>query len=603
MRWLGDRIRLLELFALGALVPFAGLMVPAALVAVALGCALPTWAAISLVLLGGLLAGGSWYGLYLGFKSWPRPRGHQLTPAEAPELMDRLQAGGAAWGSPRTGSVVLDPHAWGQDLLGTPTLGLLGWNRFSWVIGIYPLLALSAREWEALVSWEMVWWSAQQGWLNLQIKRLVAYWQLLYTALWEGEPDWVRRVGAGFMRPYTRWIVQKMEGFLVRECLWTDALVAREHGTATLARALCRLAILRGQVDRGFLQELEARLQAGEPMPEDLYRNLSEVLCRCPEHLDGMLELALEGLEPQAPPLLKLRLLNLGAEPAVPMPPAAPAIHQLLGGADILGTFQADLHDLIQNLMHQKALRRQEGDRRFQALGPLVAGWFPHHPHAMEYLNLAFDRTPPEVFGTLLAAACEDQPRHPDCTVLALRCHLREGQAVQAQTLAQAVLARNPFLAPICHRLFFQYYRDQGDRAAADREWLLGRKAEVLQERARKERKSAALTDELEPHGCEAPQLAAMVSYLKAVEGLDQAFLVRKKLAVHQDHPVLLLVVRPQGLGWAWDPKGRKRMAIQARIARECPFPGRATGYVLVMGPGFPWRYRRLLDGLGAVIL
>ena len=173
----------------------------------------------------------------------------------------------------------------------------------------------------------------------------------------------------------------------------------------------------------------------------------------------------------------------------------------------------------------------------------------------------------------------------------------------QAQTLAQTVVARNPFLAPLCHRLFFHHYRDQGELAAAEREWALGRRAEVLQERARKERRSASLADDLEPHGCEAPQLAAMVSYLKAVEGLGKAFLVRKKLAVHPDHPVLLLVVRPHGLGWSWDPKGRKRIAFQTRIARECPFPGRATGYVLVMRPGLLWRYRRLLDGLGAVIL
>ena len=54
--------------------------------------------------------------------------------------------------------------------------------------------------------------------------------------------------------------------------------------------------------------------------------------------------------------------------------------------------------------------------------------------------------------------------------------------------------------------------------------------------------------------------------------------------------PVLLLVVRTEG-AW-WDPGGRKREACQARIERECPFPGRATGHVLVLRPGLP--YRRL---------
>jgi len=595
-----ERARLMALFAWGALVPAAGLLLPVALVAAPLAGGGRGVTGLTLALLGaGLLVLGG-QGLVLGFRSWPSPPGRQVTEAEAPELHARLEAVRASWRGPRTGAVLLDPHAWGQDLLGTPTLGLLGWARFHWLIGIYPLAGLSTREWEALLSWEVVWWSDQQGWLNLQVKRLVAYWQMVYGQLHEAKPGWMTRWGAGFMRPYSKFMVRRMEGFLVRECLWTDAHIARQHGHATFARALCRLALVRPLVDRRFFPAIEARLRAGEPVPEDLYAFLAEVLGAVPAFQEGLLDLALDGLEPHAPPLLKVRLEKLGVEPVVPMPAAKPALGHLLEGTGVMAEFQAALTGLIRTHQIEKARRKREGDARFEALGPMVTGWFPHHPHAMEYVNLAFDRTSPGVFRILLEAARTAHPRHPDGRILGLRLLLREGRAALAEAEAAAILAQNPFLAPVCHRLLGQHHREQGDLGASERELNLACRAEAMLDRARKERRGASLSDPLEPHGCLEAQLQPMVTYLKALGGLDQAFLVRKKLAVHPDHPVLLLVVSPRG-GW-WDPRGRRRHAFQARIARECPFPGRATGYVLVARPALLWRHRRLFDALGALI-
>jgi len=556
---------------------------------------------VGLLLLGGGIMVHGGYGLLLGLRSWPNPRGRQVTETEAPALMACLEECRAAWRGPEVEAVLLDPHAWGQDLLGTPNLGLLGWARFHWLIGVYPLAALSTREWEALLSWEVVWWSEQQGWLNLQVKRLVAYWQMLYGQLWEGEPTWLKRWGAGLMRPYARFMVRRVEGFLVRECLWTDGHIARHYGTATLSRALCRLALLRPLVDRRFFPELEARLKAGEPLPEDLHGTLMEVLGRAPEGQEELLELALDGLEPHAPPLLKVRLDKLGVAPMVPMPPTKPALRQLLEGTEVLAEVQDALKALIRTHQAGKALREREADARFATLGSRVSGWFPHHPHAMEYLNLAFDRTSPEVFRILLDAARSAHPRHPDTRILEVRLHLRQGQVALAEALVAALLAQNPFLGPICHRLLAQHHRDQGRLPEAERAWNQACRAQSLLDRARKERRGASLADPLEPHGYAQAQLEAMVSYLKTLGGLDQAYLVRKKLQVHPEHPVLLLVVRSQG-AW-WDPGGRKRQAFQTRIARECPFPGRATGYVLVARPVLLWRHRRVFDALGALIL
>jgi hypothetical protein len=591
-----DRLRLLGHFALGTLVPLTGVLLPLVLVAAPVLGIAGRWGGAGLAVLGGLLLGSTGYGLYLGFQSWPDPRGRRVTEAEAPQLRTWLEGSRRSWGGPKAQSVILDPNGWAQDLLATPSLGLLGWARFHWMIGVYPLLALSTREWEALLAWEVVWWSNQQSWLNLQVKRLVVCWQLLYSQLWADGLGW-RRWAAGFLRPYSRWMTRRLEGFLIRECLWTDALIARQHGAATFSRGLCRLAVMRAVVDRRFFPELEVRLLAGEPVPDDLYGYLAEVLGRFPKGLEGALELALDGLEPQAPPLLKVRLEKLGVTPSVPLPPAQPAYRHLLEGTAVLRELQDKLRNQILNHMDQRAQRRREADRRFLALGPRMPGWFPNHPQAMEYLNLAFDRTSPETFWKLLEVTRAAHPRHPDIPLLKLRWCLRHGSIETAQTLVTGLLTQNPFMAGPCYRIMAQHFRDRGELVEAEPYWDLALRAEAVLARARRERGSATLADPLEPHGCAGPQVAEMVNYLQSLDSLGEAFLVRKKLTVHPEHPVLLLVVKPRASWW-----GQKRGDIQARIAREFPFPGRSTGFVLVVRPGLLWRYRSLFEGLDATL-
>ena len=602
MNWLEDRIRLAGLFLLGAVVPVAALLFTVAAGVLAL-CATSAGWGRGLLFLGVLLLAHGGYGLYLGFKSWPKPAlaGRQLGKEEAPELTGLLQACCASWKGPRVNTVVLDPHSWNLDLLGTPVLGLLGWPRFHWVVGVYPLLALSAREVDAVLSWEVVWWSDQQAWLNLQIKRLVAYWQLLHAFLCVAPLSWKNLWLAGFLRPYSGWMVRFMQGFLVRECLWTDSVVAEQHGAGTYARALCRLAILGPLVDRHVFPELLLEVRAGNPIPEDLYGHMERALVRCTEPAREILALALDGLVPHAPPLLKLRLNQLGVTPEVPMPPAVPAIHHFLDGTPVLRELEDGLRLRIQAQLDKASRRRQEGDRRYRELGLLVGEAFPRHPQALEYLGLAFDRTPAQVFSGMILAFLEVNWVLPDIQFLMVKWYLRNGLVEEARSQIRSLLLQNPFLAPVCHSLVAEYHRKKGELALAGQEWNLARRAEALVSRAHKERGSASLGDALEPHGCAEPQLEAIVSYLKALGELGEAFLVRKKLALHPDHPVLLLVVRPR-ISW-WDPRGRKRRAFQSRIARECPFPGQSTGYVLVLGTSLLWPHRRLFKSLGALIL
>lgn len=594
------QIDLLKLLALGALLPLLAMALLLWAGLQALG-ACRSWLGAGLLGVGALLLANGGYGWYLSVKSWATPKGHRVGSEEAPELTAWLQACSSSWQGPRMEAVVLDSQSWSLYLIGTPTLGVLGWARFHWVVGLYPLLALSLRELEAVASWEAVWWSDQQGWLNLQAKRLANHWQSVYLQLWEEHPSRLTLWCTGLLRPYARWMVRQLEGFLVRECLWADATTAQQHGAATFGRALCRLAILKPLMDRRLLPELLASLQAGEPLPEYLYDHLAQGLARCPEHVEGLLDLAMDGLLPEAPPLLRLRLGQLGVAAQAPLPPENPAFRSLLEGTPVLQDLETALKARILAQMDKAALRKAEEDQAFGTLQAMVVGRLAKHPRALDYLHLAIDRLSSEAFWDQLVAFCEGNPSHPDGKLLILKWTLRKGWVPQAETQVQQMLIHNPFLAPACHNLLAAHHRNRGALAQAEREGNLARRAEDLLQRARRERGSASLGDSLEPHGCGASQLEPMVSYLKAQGDLGEAFLVRKKVAVHPELPVLLLVVRPQSV-W-WDPGGRKREACQARIEREFPFPGSATGHVLVVRAGLLWRYRRMLTGLGARIL
>jgi hypothetical protein len=117
--------------------------------------------------------------------------------------------------------------------------------------------------------------------------------------------------------------------------------------------------------------------------------------------------------------------------------------------------------------------------------------------------------------------------------------------------------------------------------------------------RARRERRSAALPDDLEPHGCDAWELRDLRKLCLLEPRILEAHLVRKRVLFHEERPVLLLVVRWRG-PW-WDLAGRRRRAFERELQEACTFPEGATGFVTVAGPGVLWWFRgklRQVDGL-----
>lgn len=583
--------RLLGLFILGAVLPLAVL-----LGMLALGAALPLLLPQAGPLLAGvfLLSNGA-YGLIQAFHSFPKPQGRPLKPDEAPALLALLDELAEGWRGPRSRDVVLDPAYWTLDLVGAPTLGLLGWVRFRWLVGVNPLLALSPREFEVLASWEMVWWSDQQGWLNLQVKRVAAYWHRMAPRL-EAQTGKAWRWRLWFLAPYGRWIRTRLDPFLFQELLNADQAVARHYGSGTLARALSRLAILKPLLERRVFQAWGARIDAGEALPERLYPELSRALAHWPEGGDALLELALDGHVPEAPPLLRLRLGQLSEAPTVPLPNLRTPLADELEEAGVLREFEVHWREGLLDLAERRSRQAAADAERFAVLRSDLEGRFPEGPDSLEFLRLAYTQMSPEAFERLCERFLAIQPSHREAEILVYRNLLRQGRIPEAETLAARLAASNPFNHEALTWAHWEHQQKVGS-AKVDAAWAEARRAEHEADLAREERQSAGLEDDLESHGLSAEVLAPLVEALSQEPRIRMAYLLRKRVVHLPDSPTLLLVAIWRSP--VFDARGEKRSAYQTDLARKLPFPKGTTAFVLVITPGGFRRHRRKVSRTG----
>jgi len=594
LTWIRHQFHLLGLFILGAALPLGGVLLM-------LAAGLLMFGSITGILLGAFLLSNGAYGLAMSFKTFPLPVGRILDASNAPSLMDKLNELARAWKGPKTKQLILDPGFWGVDLVGVPTLGVLGWPRFKWLLGVHPMLALSSREFEALASWELVWWCDQQNWLNLQVKRLAAYWNRL-NLTFQGEnanrSPLRERWSRAFLKPYARWINRRFEPFLVNELVRTDAIVAGQFGSATLARALCRLALLKPLLDCRVFAEWDRRLKLGEALPERPYAYVTELLGRWPEGAEGLLELSLDGLVSGAPPLLRLRFENLDETAMVPVPSLQRGKPLEEGG--VMQELEAEWGARLGALAVEAQRSRAAKEERFLGLRSILVSGFPHHFDSKEFLQLAALRMPLEEFLGLARRYLQAHPGDLDARLLVHRARLRLDLDQAQQDLSEMV-RENPFLGPARHELLGELAWEQGNQREGESQWILARRAEAQVEQARRERSSVVLKDAFEAHGCSVAEVAAIITYLKTQPKVREAFLVRKQVEHFPDHPVFFLVLR-----WRrpfWDLRDRKRSAFQSEIASNCPFPLGGTSFVLVTtNSHLRWQRKRLRQLEGQIL-
>lgn len=586
-------LRLWGLFLLGSGLPLFAFLI---LIPAGIGLVLSAPQAAS-VLLGGFLLANGLYGVAISFKSFSLPDGRTLKAADAPEMLELVQDISIAWKAPAVRTITIDPDTWSVDLVGVPTLGLLGWTRFRWLIGVFPMLTLSQREFEALAGWQAVWWCNQHSWINLQIKRLAAYWRRLDSQFQQPHPPGKWTWHRAITKYCSHWMAQQFDSFLLSECSNTDDVISREFGSSTLARALCRMALLQPLVECRIFEDWSARIRAGEPLPDHPYRAIHRELARWPENVEGLMDFALEVHDRQ---MIADRLARLGENVAIPLPPSSRAVMELLERTPAFLELEEEWRNRLSTLAEEARANEQIGNDRFEALKGRIECSFPHHPDAFEFLVLARTRLPLESYGALLGQFRETHLAHVDSRFLEARFLLAQGKSTEAESVLDSILQDRPNLAAERHFILVEHHQNRHDPVAMEREWILGRRAQVRIEQAQQERGRVTLRDPLEAHGCSEAEVQRIVDALAANPKVREAFLVRKSVAQLPEWPVLLLIVR-WNRPW-WDPDGARASRFRLGLAESVPFPTAATGFLLAHSHLRAWHHRRRLRRMGAMI-
>lgn len=545
-----------------------------------------------LVLVGALPFAQGAYGLGMCLRTFPMPSGEDVKLAEAPLLASWLEELRASWFSFRGRGIQLVRGGWTLDLVGPPALGLLGWLRLRWRLGVFALLALGDREFEALASCELVWWSHQQPWLNLQVKRLSLFWRLtaqrLEAEAAAGTPLWnalIHRI----LRRYARFVNLQLEPFLVGQVLDADQSVARAYGAPTLARALCRLAVLPAVLDRRVYPAWTAERERGGRLPEHLHHGIREAFQRHPEASEAILANALAGQVPEAPALLQLRLEALGEAPAMPIPAEGRRLLEALDDTGRIEALEAAWRRDAEDHLSAVEAAREAERTRLEELEARRGDGPPAPQDLYEHLRLACLHGDRQVCQDLLAEALAQHPEDGTIRQTVLQQRLRSGELEGLEPDLEAFRDLHPYNRASYHELRADYLARLGDLSGQEAALGEAHRAQQEAEEARRERATLRLQEATEPHGLEPEALERLREQLAAFPDAGAACLVRKPVQVLPDLPAYLLVIRWKGMVDGGSPN---RRAFQDRLARSLTFPFPSVGFVLAWGP-WEWHLRR----------
>lgn len=467
------------------------------------------------------------------------PAGRLLAPDEAPQLQAEVERLRAATGAPPLAGIVIDTRLNAAAASLPRLLGLAG-HRHYLVLGLPLLQVLDRDEAAAVIAHEFGHFGEQHG-------RITGW---LYGVRF----TWYRAVGglsrSGFLlsMPIARfyaWYAPMFDAWsfvLARAHEFrADATAARIAGRDALASALLRLEHAGGRLQSTVWPRVLARARVQSHPPAQLLAPLIDGLRTGPGPEPARLPaIADREVDPfDTHPALTRRLEALGA-PAVLRTPGSPAATWL---GDALAGIERDLDQQWRTqlrpewqALHAAAAPDRERFRALDAMSQREAEDAVEHARLFELLEI--DRDPLPVLARVRAA-------HPESAMAAFRLGLRQlqgGDAAGIEHLRHAVARDAGAVGPV------------GDALAAllrdpdlDSDTVRGVTAlrDTLAPRADdlRDRDAVFDGDALQPHDLDAAGLARLAATLAGHARIQQAWLVRKQVAMVEQaaHYVLFL--------------------------------------------------------------
>ena len=467
------------------------------------------------------------------------PTGRPLAPHEAPDLWAEVERLRAATAAPPLAGIVIDTQLNAAAASLPRLLGLAG-HRHYLVLGLPLLHVLDRDEAAAVIAHEFGHFGEQHGRL--------AGWLYRVRFTWYRAVEGLTRSGVLLSMPIARfyaWYAPLFDAWsfvLARAHEFrADAIAARIVGRDAMASALLRLEHAGGRLQSTLWPRVLARARVQAHPPVQLLAPLIDGLRAGPAPDPArLLVIAEREVDPHdTHPVLARRLEALDA-PAVLRARGEPAATWL---GDALAGIERELDQQWRTqlgpqwqTLHAAAAPDRE---RFRTLDASLQ----HSPedaveHARLFETLEIDRDPLPVLARAHAA-------HPDSAMAVFRLGLRRLQAGDGDGIAplRHALARDASaIGPVADALA-ALLRDpdlDGDtvrRITALRDELAPRADDL------RDRDAVFDGDALQPHDLDTAALARLVTALTGHARIQQAWLVRKQVAMIEQpaHYVLLL--------------------------------------------------------------
>jgi hypothetical protein len=161
-------------------------------------------------------------------------------------------------------------------------------------------------------------------------------------------------------------------------------------------------------------------------------------------------------------------------------------------------------------------------------------------------------------------------PESPPARFVLARQLLLDGDEAGV-ALMEAVIQKEPDAILAGSELLRDFWWRRGETESA-RRWheSAAARARVLQD-SRRERERVKVDDTWFAHGLDAATLGALVERLKLISGLQQAYLVRKRVTIGPEVPLYVLGIRAAKLGFT---RGSRVRAVIKQLRESVQFPG-----------------------------
>jgi len=566
------RWRVYALAVLGFAFLFLLVLALLVLLAISVAIAARAIAAVKLVMLIGALL------LVVLRALWVRlqpPEGEPITRSEAPQLFALLDSLRSRLDTPPVHQVLVTAD-FNAAVTQVPRLGVFGWHRNYLLLGLPLMRCLSAEQLEAVLAHELGHLSRGHARVGNWIYRLRLSWYRLDQAL-EKKPQW----GSGAIRHLLRWYAPYFNACsypLARSNEFeADAASAQLTSRNAAAQALTNISVMAGYLSERYWPGVHAGARdtaqpafspfggfrapaPSEVSAEDTQRWLTEALAQPTTYSDTH-------------PCLRERLQALGAESQIALPAAGAAADRLLGerSAGFANAFDARWRERVQPSWKQAYENTQKSRTRLAELRERAA----HAPLAtaesVELANLEEQVGEGAARALALRRALVRSDPNSDLALFVLARQLLLQGDVGGVALMEAVIEKQPDAVMAGSELLRDYWWRRGETDSARRwhERAVERSQQL--EEGKRERARLVQGDVWLPHGLNAAVLQTLVTRLKQIEGLRQAYLVRKRVTYRPDVPLYVLGFSVASVGFTGNAR---TLAVMQQLRDQVQFPG-----------------------------